>query len=238
MLCQSGWAANVGLIQAVAAPGSPVYVDVTAHASLLARVHAAEAVARPFAHNDFEHLERTIGKHGPGLIAFDTLYSVTGDLCPLVEYVDLAEWTGCALIADESHALGVLGPSGAGLVAELGLILVADDRRSRRARNALVLRDGLTGLGYNIAPSGSQIIPLQPGSEQALCLLQRLLDAQGVFGAPFVPLAVPANRCAQRLSVHSELTESDLQRVLDACAAVRDEAGLRTWKSTRRLVAA
>ncbi|AHI01699.1 hypothetical protein KALB_8342 [Kutzneria albida DSM 43870] len=209
-------------------------MDVTAHASLLAGVLAADAVARPFAHNDFEHLEHTIGKHGPGLIAFATLYGVTGDLCPLVEYVDLAERTGCALIADESHALGVLGPSGAGL----GLILVADDRRSRRARNALMVRDGLTGLGYNIAPSGSQIIPLQPGSEQALCLLQRLLDAQGGFGAPFVPPAVPANRCAQRLSVHSELAESDLQRVLDTCAAVRDEAGLRTWKSTRRLVAA
>ena len=297
VLCQSGWASNVGLIQAVASAGSPVYVDATAHASLWSGIQAAQALARPFPHNDMEYLERLIGQYGPGLIAFDVLYSVTGDLCPLAELVALAERTGCQLVADESHTLGVLGPQGAGLAVALGLadrvafrtaslaktfsgraglvacsrrmagylpfhslgaifsstllphdlaglgavlelIRGADDRRERLAHNAGRLREGLTALGYNVAPSESQIIPLQPGTEERICRFQRMLDAQGVFGAPFIPPSVGRNRCVQRLSVHSELTGEELTRVLDACAAVRDEAGLHDWKSTRRLAAA
>ncbi|MFI5805089.1 alpha-hydroxyketone-type quorum-sensing autoinducer synthase [Streptomyces sp. NPDC051561] len=297
MLCQSGWAANTGLIPAICPPGAPVYVDELAHASLWEGIAAARAVARPFAHNDTEHLERSIRHHGPGLIAFDTLYSVTGDLCPLLELTAVAHRTGSELIADESHTLGVLGHRGAGLVAALGLtdrvayrtaslakafagraglvacaeevadylpyhslgavfsstllphdvaglaaalrvLTTADDRRARLERHSRRLREGLTALGYHIAPSESQIIPLQPGTEPGVRRLQQALDARGVFGAAFVPPSVPARRCVQRLSVHSELTDADLDRILDACAAVRDEVGLRDWRSTRRLAAA
>jgi CAI-1 autoinducer synthase len=297
VLCQSGWAANVGLIQSVAPPGKPVYLDAAAHASLWAGVQAAGAVPVPFAHNDCAHLDRLIARHGPGLIAFDTLYSVTGDLCPLADLVEVAARTGATLLADESHTLGVLGPSGAGLVVALGLadrvayrtaslakafagragliacsgqvadflpfhslgaifsstllphdvaglsaaldlILDGDDRRHRLARNAAVLRAGLTELGYNIAPSESQIIPLRPGREDMLCRLQTALDARGVFGAPFAYPAVGHNSTALRLSVHCELTDDDLDRVLFACAAIRDEVGLSQWKSTRRLLTA
>ena len=297
VLCQSGWAANTGLIQSIAPPGQPVYVDAAAHASLWAGIQAASAVAVPFAHNDCTHLERLIARHGPGLIAFDTLYSVTGDLCPLADLAEVAARTGCPLIADESHTLGVLGPAGAGLVAALGLtdrvayrtaslakafagragliacsaqvadflpfhslgaifsstllphdvaglsavldlIVDGDDRRHRLARAAAVLRAGLTELGYSISPSESQIIPLRPGTEDMLCRLQTALDARGVFGAPFAYPAVGHNSTALRLSVHCELTDSDLDRILEACAAIRDEVGLSGWKSTRRLLTA
>jgi CAI-1 autoinducer synthase len=293
VLCQSGWAANVGLVQAIAPAGSPVYVDATAHMSLWAGIQAAEAFARPFPHQDLEYLERLIGRHGPGLIAVDALYSVTGDFCPLAELVALAERTGCEVIADESHTLGVVGPQGAGLTVALGLadrvayrtaslakafagragliacsrrtadylpfhahgavfsstllphdlaglaavlkrICTADDRRERLLRRSAALRAGLTALGYAVAPSESWIVPLQPGTEQRISLLQHLLDGEGVFGAPFIPPAVGRNRCVHRLSLHSELTDRDLERVLDACALVRDKAGVQDWKSTRR----
>ncbi|MFF0739728.1 alpha-hydroxyketone-type quorum-sensing autoinducer synthase [Streptomyces sp. NPDC004111] len=296
MLCQSGWTANVGLIQAICRPGAPVYIDELAHASLWEGIAAARAVARPFAHNDTDHLERSVRAHGPGLIAFDTLYSVTGDLCPLLELTAVARRTGCDLVADESHTLGVLGFQGAGLVDALGLtdrvayrtaslakafagragliacarevahylpyhslgavfsstllphdvaglatalvvLAGADDRRMRLAHNSRRLREGLRELGYHIAPSESQIIPLQPGTEAGVRRLQQALDARGVFGAAFVPPSVPARRCVQRLSVHSELTDADVDRVLDVCADVRDEVGLREWRSTRRTAA-
>lgn len=294
MLCQSGWAANVGLIQTIAPPGGPVYVDAAAHASLWSGIRAAGATALPFAHNDCVHLERLIARYGPGLIAVDTLYSVTGDFCPLADLADAADRTGCALIADESHTLGVVGPLGAGLVPALGLaervayrtaslakafagragliagsasmadflpfhalsavfsstllphdiagldavldlVRTGDDRRTRLARNAADLRDGLTSQGYNISPSESQIISLRPGTEDRLCRLRAALDARGVFGAPFAYPAVAMHKSALRLSVHSELTEVDVTRVLDACAAIRADVGLSEWKSTRRL---
>lgn len=293
LVCQSGWAANVGLIQSIAPPGGPVYVDAAAHASLWAGIQAASALTVPFAHNDCAHLERQIARHGRGLIAFDTLYSVTGDLCPLADLADLADRTGCALVADESHTLGVIGPRGAGLVPELGLegrvayrtaslakafagragliacsrrvaeylpfhllgaifsstllphdiaglgaaldlILDADDRRERLRRAAAGLRAGLTELGYNITPSQSQIIPLRPGGEDMLCRVQTALDARGVFGAPFAFPAVGSRSTALRLSVHCELTDADLDRILDACAAIRDEVRLPEWTSTRK----
>ncbi len=297
VLCQSGWAANVGLIQAIAGPGVPVYIDMVAHASLWEGIHSARATARPFAHNHLGRLERLLDEHGPGVIAVDTVYSVGGDLCPLAEIAELAGRFGCLLVADESHSLGTHGEYGAGLVAGSGLqdrvafrtaslakafagragvigcsahlaehylqealpavfssallphdiaglaavleIVTRDQwRRDRLARNAQLLRDGLGELGYRTAPSQSHIISLQPGAEPALFTVQRALDARGIYGAPFVPPATTKNGVALRLSVQCTLDEGQIERILTACADVRDEVGQPHWPSSRRLTRA
>lgn len=121
VLAQSGWAANVGLLQSLAGPGIPVYLDMQAHASLWEGVQSAQAVAMPFLHNDSAHLRRQLERHGAGIIVVDALYSTNGSVAPLLEMVELAEGSGSMLIVDESHSLGTHGPQGAGLVAELGL---------------------------------------------------------------------------------------------------------------------
>ncbi|HYM33150.1 MAG TPA: alpha-hydroxyketone-type quorum-sensing autoinducer synthase [Candidatus Cybelea sp.] len=121
VLCQSGWAANDGLVQTLADTAMPVYVDLFAHASIWQGVHSAGAKARPFRHNDADNLEATVRRYGPGLITVDTVYSTNGDVCPLEEVVDIADRHGCMVVADESHAAGLRGPAGAGLTAELGL---------------------------------------------------------------------------------------------------------------------
>ncbi|HEX2530206.1 MAG TPA: alpha-hydroxyketone-type quorum-sensing autoinducer synthase, partial [Burkholderiaceae bacterium] len=121
IISQSGWNANVGLIQTLANPQVPVYLDMLAHASLWEGAHAADARAIPFLHNDPAHLERQIQKSGPGIIAVDSVYSTNGSVCPIPEMLKVAEKTGSILVVDESHSLGTHGPRGAGLVAELGL---------------------------------------------------------------------------------------------------------------------
>jgi CAI-1 autoinducer synthase len=121
VLTQSGWAANVGLLQTIAGPGVPVYLDMMAHASLWEGVQSAQASAVPFLHNDCAHLERQLAKQGPGIIVVDALYSTNGSIAPLRKMVEVAERSGSILIVDESHSLGTHGPRGAGLVAELGL---------------------------------------------------------------------------------------------------------------------
>lgn len=121
VLCQSGWAANDGLIQVVAESDAPVYVDLLAHASLWQGIHSAGAKARPFRHNDPESLNALVARYGPGVIAVDSVYSTSGDLCPLADLVEIAEHHGCVMVVDESHAAGLRGPHGAGLAAELGL---------------------------------------------------------------------------------------------------------------------
>jgi CAI-1 autoinducer synthase len=121
ILAQSGWAANVGLVQTLAGPGIPVYLDMQAHASLWEGVQSAGALPVSFLHNDMEHLQKQLQRHGRGLIVVDALYSTNGSVAPLAELVEIAERSGCMLIVDESHSLGTHGPRGAGLVAALGL---------------------------------------------------------------------------------------------------------------------
>jgi CAI-1 autoinducer synthase len=121
LLCQSGYTANLGLIQVIADPETPVYLDGLAHMSLWEGVRAAGAPAHAFRHNDPEHLARMAKRHGPGLVIVDSVYSTTGALCPLAEIVEVAEQHGCMILVDESHSLGTHGPEGRGLVAELGL---------------------------------------------------------------------------------------------------------------------
>ncbi|MDC8759356.1 alpha-hydroxyketone-type quorum-sensing autoinducer synthase [Janthinobacterium fluminis] len=121
VLAQSGWAANVGLLQSLCEPGIPVYLDMQAHASLWEGVLSAQALPVSFLHNDSEHLQRQIDKHGRGVIVVDALYSTNGSVAPLHEVVQIAERSGSILIVDESHSLGTHGPRGAGLVVEQGL---------------------------------------------------------------------------------------------------------------------
>lgn len=121
VLAQSGWAANVGLIQSIAEPGVPVYLDMLAHASLWEGVQSARAEGVPFLHNDAGNLARQVEKHGRGVIVVDALYSTNGSVAPLHDIVGIAERSGSILIVDESHSLGTHGPRGAGIVVDMGL---------------------------------------------------------------------------------------------------------------------
>lgn len=121
ILCQSGWCANTGLIQSIADEQTPVYIDMFAHMSLWEGARSAGATAIAFHHNDPEHLERQILKHGPGVIAVDSVYSTSGSVCPLADIVEVGTAHGCLLVVDESHSLGTHGANGEGLVASLGL---------------------------------------------------------------------------------------------------------------------
>jgi len=121
LLCQSGYTANLGLIQVIADAQTPVYLDSLAHMSLWEGVRAAGAPAYAFRHNDPDHFAKMAARHGPGLVIVDSVYSTTGALCPLTQIVEVAEAHGCMILVDESHSLGTHGPQGRGLCAELGL---------------------------------------------------------------------------------------------------------------------
>ncbi|SFW32911.1 alpha-hydroxyketone-type quorum-sensing autoinducer synthase [Luteibacter sp. UNCMF366Tsu5.1] len=121
ILAQSGFAANVGLIQSIAAERVPVYIDVLAHASLWEGIRSAGAKAVSVLHNDPAHLERQVLRNGPGVIVVDAVYSTNGSVAPLVDIADIAQAQGCVLVVDESHSLGTHGSRGEGLVASMGL---------------------------------------------------------------------------------------------------------------------
>ena len=121
LLCQSGYTANLGLLQVIADPQIPVYLDSLAHMSLWEGARAAGAPAYGFRHNDPAHLSKMAARHGPGLVVVDSVYSTTGAVARLAEIVEVAERHDCMILVDESHSLGTHGPGGTGLCAMLGL---------------------------------------------------------------------------------------------------------------------
>ncbi|WP_169807243.1 alpha-hydroxyketone-type quorum-sensing autoinducer synthase [Herbidospora cretacea] len=121
VLCQSGWMANAGLIQVIAGPDVPVYLDQRAHASLRTGVQLAGAPLKIFRHNDPAHLAARLERHGPGVVVVDSVYSSHGSRCPLRAFVEVAEEHDSLLVVDESHSVGTHGLRGEGLVAAEGL---------------------------------------------------------------------------------------------------------------------
>lgn len=122
VLCQSGYNANVGLIQSIVEDtNTPVYIDTMAHMSLWDGIKMAGLPPRRFRHNNAASLEKQIKRFGPGLVLVDSVYSTNGSTCPLVDLVNTAYNMGCLIIVDESHSLGTHGPEGRGLVYSLGL---------------------------------------------------------------------------------------------------------------------
>ena len=122
MLFTSGWAANIGLLEVIAKQHTNVYIDFFAHMSLWEGIKIVGAKPLAFRHNNVAHLERLIKQNGPGIIVVDSIYSTLGTVCPLIEIANIAEKYGCAFVVDESHSLGLYGPQGTGLVAELNLV--------------------------------------------------------------------------------------------------------------------
>jgi len=144
IVTQSGWCANTGLLQSIASPETPVYIDMFAHMSLWEGVKSAGAPARPFRHNSVESLRKLIAKHGPGVVVVDSLYSTNGEVCPLREVVEAGRAGGCVIVVDEAHSLGVYGERGEGMVAQLGLeeqvhFRTASLSKAYAARGGLIL---------------------------------------------------------------------------------------------------
>ncbi|ELA7315089.1 MULTISPECIES: alpha-hydroxyketone-type quorum-sensing autoinducer synthase [Vibrio] len=121
LLSQSGWAANVGLLQTICAPNIPVYIDFFAHMSLWEGARIAGAQIHPFMHNNTSHLRKQISRHGSGIIVVDSVYSTIGTIAPLRDIYEIAQEFDCGLVVDESHSLGTHGPQGAGILQSLGL---------------------------------------------------------------------------------------------------------------------
>ncbi len=125
---ESGYAAALGTIPALFGQGDVIILDKLAHASLIDGARLSGAEIRVYPHNRLERLSELLNwarekrRGAKILIITESIFSMDGDSCPLPEIVDLKEEFGASLLLDEAHAIGVLGPNGAGLAAECGLI--------------------------------------------------------------------------------------------------------------------
>jgi 8-amino-7-oxononanoate synthase len=121
----SGFLANVGTLAALLGRDSTVVSDRLNHASIVdgCRLSGAEIVV--YEHADPDDLERRLASAvRPGrrtLVVTDTVFSMDGDVAPLAEIVELKDAYGAALLVDDAHGAGVLGPGGRGAVHDAGL---------------------------------------------------------------------------------------------------------------------
>lgn len=123
----SGFSLNVGLLPAISHEKDCILMDENAHASLKNGLKLANATGYFFRHNDLEHLtarlkrQRVNGKSENIFIVVESVYSMDGDIAPLVDLISLCREFSANLIVDEAHAVGALGDRGCGLVSHLGL---------------------------------------------------------------------------------------------------------------------
>ncbi|TCC84140.1 aminotransferase class I/II-fold pyridoxal phosphate-dependent enzyme [Pedobacter hiemivivus] len=122
LIFNSGYDANVGLISSLAQRGDTVIADELIHASLIDGARLSHANRYTFKHNDLNELEAKLKvAKGNIYVLIESVYSMDGDIAPLVEINKLCHQYQAQLIVDEAHALGVFGDHGVGLVQMLGL---------------------------------------------------------------------------------------------------------------------
>ena len=123
LLFNSGYHANVGLIQALADSHTLIVADRLVHASIIDGIRLSGAPFERFRHNDYNHLERILAKKAADydsiLIIAESVYSMDGDRADIGQLTAAKKRCGdkAMLYMDEAHAVGVLGPAGLGLVA-------------------------------------------------------------------------------------------------------------------------
>lgn len=123
----SGYAAALGTLAALASKEDVVILDKLCHASLIDGARLSGATLRVFPHNHLGKLESHLDwarREYPDarvIVVTESIFSMDGDRAPLRELVELKRRFGATLLLDEAHAIGVVGPHGRGLAAELGL---------------------------------------------------------------------------------------------------------------------
>ncbi len=123
----SGYIANQASLSTLAAmlPGCIVFSDALNHASMIEGIRHSRAEKRIFRHNDVAHLERLLRQSDadvPKVVAFESVYSMDGDISPIAEICDLAERYAALTYLDEVHAVGLYGPRGGGVAEARGLM--------------------------------------------------------------------------------------------------------------------
>ena len=146
MIFTSGYVANETALSTIAGslPNCVVFSDSGNHASMIHGISCSKAAKHVFRHNDVDHLRdllRATPSHLPKLVAFESVYSMSGDFGRINKILDVAHEYGAITFLDETHAVGLYGNQGGGLAQELGILDKVD-----------ILQGGL-GKGYGIAGS-------------------------------------------------------------------------------------
>jgi 5-aminolevulinate synthase len=174
-------------------PDAHIFSDSKNHASMIQGVRASGLTKHIFKHNDIAHLRSLLEsapKHAPKIIAFESVYSMDGDIGKILEICNLADEFGALTYLDEVHAVGLYGLRGAGIAEKLGLMHRVD------------IIQGTLGKAYGVM--GGYIA----GSVQAIDAIRSTAPAF-IFTTAIPPAqAAGANASIRYLMQHNELREA------------------------------
>ncbi len=222
LLFQSGYMSNWAALSTLAArlPGCVVLSDASNHASMIEGIRHSRAPTMIFAHNDPADLDRklsTLPPELPKLVAFESVYSMDGDMAPIGEICDVAERHGAMTYLDEVHAVGLYGPRGGGVAERDGLA------------HRLTVQEGTLAKGFGVV--GGYI-----AASAALCDFIRSF-ASGFIFTTALPPAVAAGALASVRHLKHSGTERQAQRQRVAqLRAALDAAGLPHYRNPSHIV--
>jgi 8-amino-7-oxononanoate synthase len=213
----SGFAANLGVVTALAGRGDVIFSDELNHASLIDGCRLSRASVQIYRHADANHLADLLAQHAAGarrlLIVSDSVFSMDGDLAPVPALAELAQRYGAMLVLDEAHATGILGAQGSGL-AELH-------------------RDSLSPLGERFVKVGtlSKALGSQGGyvcaSKQVVRYLLNTARPY-IYSTGLAPPVAAAARCAVGIARAPEAAASR-GRVLALARELQTRLRARGW---------
>ena len=127
LIFTSGYVANLTTLSTIGRmlPNCVIVSDEMNHNSMIAGIQHSRSEKKIFKHNDLQDLEaklKEIGTNRPILIAFESVYSMDGDIAPIKQFLDLADKYNALTFIDEVHAVGLYGERGAGVAEREGLM--------------------------------------------------------------------------------------------------------------------
>jgi len=204
LLFTSGYVSNWAALSTLGSklPGCAILSDAHNHASMIEGIRHSRAECLRFKHNDPEDLDRRLSQIDPArpkLIAFESVYSMDGDVSPIKEICDVADRHGAMTYLDEVHGVGLYGPRGGGIAEREGLM-----HRLTVIEGTLAKAFGVVG-GYIAASSD-------------LCDFVRSF-ASGFIFTTALPPSVAAGACASIR--HLKASQTERARHKDVVAQVR-----------------